>query len=249
MTAPKFQLMPPLTPVEDTELRASIEAHGVLIAILVDEHGDVIDGHHRQKLAAELGVECPREVRDGLSDEQKRTMARTLNTARRMLTREQRRALIADQLKDTPDCSDNAIAKDLGVSDMTVGKVRADLESTSQIMKLAARQGADGKTRKQPAKKTAPTVATVDAGEIPVKMDTSKLRPTRRVTEAARMLGDFLNVLQYEVGKRGIEAVIAAMPESRREGARRRAADVGRWLPGGTDADHKESADNVSEAV
>ena len=151
MTAP-YQLLPPLAPDEMAELRASIEMHGVLVPVLVDENGVTIDGHHRLKLAAELGVECPTEIRTGLSDEQKRTLARTLNTARRHLTRDQKRALIQGQLLDTPGRSDNAIAKDLGVSDKTVTTVRADLQRRSEIPNVETRT--DTKGRKQPATKS-----------------------------------------------------------------------------------------------
>lgn len=159
MNAP-FQVMPPLTPIEEAELRASIEAHGIQVPVLVDENGDIIDGHNRVKLAAELGVECPRQVREGLTEEKKRTLARSLNTARRMLTREQIRGLIADQLKDTPEQSDRQIAKDFKVSDKTVGSVRRDLESSAEISAVQKRVGADGKTRKQPATKPRPPMTT-----------------------------------------------------------------------------------------
>jgi hypothetical protein len=43
-------------------LRASIRTHGVLVAVVRDQHGRIIDGHHRERIAAELGVACPVET-------------------------------------------------------------------------------------------------------------------------------------------------------------------------------------------
>ncbi|MFP3656254.1 hypothetical protein SB777_35685, partial [Burkholderia sp. SIMBA_052] len=84
----------------------------------------MLDGHHRAKIAAELGIECPREVREGLTDEEKRRLAITLNLHRRHLSQERKRALIAGQLLDTPEQSDRKIAASLGVHNETVNAVR-----------------------------------------------------------------------------------------------------------------------------
>jgi ParB-like chromosome segregation protein Spo0J len=153
-----YQIMPDLTAIEMAELRASIEVHGIQVPILIDENNVVIDGHHRQKLAAELGVPCPHEVRNGLTDEQKRVLGRTLNTARRHLTREQIRGLVAGQLRDAPEQSDRQVAKDLGVSPSTVGAVRADLVQQGDVSKLDTHK--DSKGRQQPATKPAKKAAT-----------------------------------------------------------------------------------------
>lgn len=42
-----------------TDLKDSIKRHGVLVPIFVDTDGTVIDGHHRQQYALELGLEYP----------------------------------------------------------------------------------------------------------------------------------------------------------------------------------------------
>jgi ParB-like chromosome segregation protein Spo0J len=152
MSAP-YQIMPPLAPVEMAELRASIEMSGVQVKIIIDEFGAIIDGHHRKQIVDELGIECPSDVRERLSEEQKRTLARSLNTARRMLTREQIRALIAGQLADTPHVSDRKIADALHVDHKTVGAERKAQVELGKIPQSDKRQGSDGKTRKQPVKK------------------------------------------------------------------------------------------------
>lgn len=128
MTAPVlFQFMPPLLPSEYAALTASIKAHGVQVPVLVDESGAIIDGHHRDQIAVELGIDCPREVRAGLTDAEKRTLAVTLNRDRRHLTRSQIQALIAESIKADPELSDRAHAQRVGVHHSTVGKVRAQV--------------------------------------------------------------------------------------------------------------------------
>jgi len=85
-----YQLMPALAPAEEEALRASIAEHGVMVPIMVDEHGTVIDGHHRQRIAAELGVDCPHIVRAELPEHEKRLQAVVMNMARRHSTDAQR---------------------------------------------------------------------------------------------------------------------------------------------------------------
>ena len=68
-----------------------------------------------------------------------------LNIARRHLTSEQKRGLIRDQLKATPEQSNAKIAKALGVTDKTVAVQRRELEAGSEIPRLSQMIGADGK--------------------------------------------------------------------------------------------------------
>ena len=124
--------------------------NGVLVPILVDGDGPVrriIDGNHRKRIADGLGYDCPEVVKDGLSDQEKRTLARALNLARRQLDQAGKRAIIADQLRETPGRSNNWVGKQFGVDDKTVASVRAALQATSEIPKLERTLGADGKCR------------------------------------------------------------------------------------------------------
>ncbi len=41
----------------ESALRASIERFGVLVAVVHDQDGRILDGHHRSRLADELGAE------------------------------------------------------------------------------------------------------------------------------------------------------------------------------------------------
>ena len=91
-----YQLLPPLTAEERAALIESIGTFGILQPIIVDEAGNVIDGHHRAEIAAELGVDCPRVTVPGLAEDQKLEQALMLNMARRHLDAEQKQALARD---------------------------------------------------------------------------------------------------------------------------------------------------------
>lgn len=141
-----YQVMPPLTADEYAELKSDIEQRGVMVPIEYDEHGNVLDGHHRLQICAELGItDFPTVIREGMTEEEKRTHARKLNMARRQLSREQRRDLILDEALEHPEKSDRQIAKELSVSPTTVGTVRAQAASEGQVSKLDTSTGADGK--------------------------------------------------------------------------------------------------------
>lgn len=145
MTA--YQLLPGLTPEEYAALLADIAANGVRVPIDVDENGQVLDGHHRSLIAAELGIDCPRRTVAGLTEAEKVAHALAVNVHRRSLSREQRRELLAVSLKSEPSASDVKHARRTGTSDKTAASVRRDLESTSEVPRLTERVGADGRTR------------------------------------------------------------------------------------------------------
>jgi hypothetical protein len=140
-------------------LRDNIAVHGVLVPILVDSDGprrEIIDGNYRKAIADELGYDCPEIVQPNLTDEEKRTLARALNLARRQLSTEEKRQLVADQLHETPDRSNRWVGKQLGVHHATVATVRAEMQATGQIIQLERTVGEDGKAR--PAIKQAQVV-------------------------------------------------------------------------------------------
>jgi ParB-like chromosome segregation protein Spo0J len=151
--AVRFQALPPLSPDEYQTLEQSILTHGILVPIVVDEHDVVIDGHHRQKIAKHHNLPCPREVKPSFTDAEKRTMALSLNIDRRHLTREQRRALVAESVKADPQLSDREHARRTGVSDKTAGAVRHELETNAEIPHSPERTTADGKPAPGPKPK------------------------------------------------------------------------------------------------
>jgi hypothetical protein len=123
-----YQVMPALTDDEYAALKGDIAEHGVLVPVEYDEHGVILDGHHRVRACQDLGIEgWPRVIRPGLTDADKRRHARVLNLTRRHLTRTQRRQLIADEVTADPNRSDRAIGRLLGVDHKTVGSVRREL--------------------------------------------------------------------------------------------------------------------------
>ena len=154
-----YQVMPDLTEDEYAELKADIKARGVMVPIEFDEQGNPLDGHHRLKICEELGItDYPKVIRAGMTEEEKRTHARKLNMARRQLSQEQRRDLIREQLRETPEKSDRQIAASLGVSDKTVGSQRKKLESGAEIPHLTTSIGADGKEYTKPTRHKTVTV-------------------------------------------------------------------------------------------
>jgi len=140
--------LPPLPDDQLEGLRSSISVNGVKVPIIIDEKKQIIDGWHRKMIADELEYDCPEIVEEGLTDEDKRTLARALNLARRQLNQDQKRQVIADQLIETPSRSNRWIAKQLGVSHPTVGSVREELEATGKIDQLAEVIGENGKRYK-----------------------------------------------------------------------------------------------------
>ncbi len=54
MSAPVFQVMPALTAEEREALREDIAERGVIVPVVQDQHGRILDGHHRSEIAAEL---------------------------------------------------------------------------------------------------------------------------------------------------------------------------------------------------
>lgn len=147
------QVMPPLSADEYKALKEDIGEHGVLVPVVVDGEGRTIDGHHRLRAWEELKAEgrnlpdYPVEVQEHLKTEEQKDLAWKLNMARRHLSRVQKQEVIADKLRQSPQWSDNRIAKLLGVHPATVGSVRRYLESTSQIEKFDRRIGLDNKQR------------------------------------------------------------------------------------------------------
>ncbi len=150
---PLFQPMPELNPEQFDSLRADIAQHGVLVPIVVDQHGRIIDGHHRAAFAAELGIDCPRKVRPVADDADAWDLAVTLNCARRHLTREQTREVIAAELRRRPADSDRAIARRVGCSHPTVAAVRWSLVDLGDVESLSTRTDSIG--RQQPVRRPA----------------------------------------------------------------------------------------------
>jgi ParB-like chromosome segregation protein Spo0J len=140
----RYQLFDALDPVTEAALRASIVKFGVLVPVVTDQHGNVIDGHHRMRLAEAEQVAYRTEVIEVESPEHATELALTLNADRRQLTRDQRREVVA-HLRELGH-SFRAIGNALGVS---VATAHADA-STVQDRTVAVPDrivGLDGRSR------------------------------------------------------------------------------------------------------
>ncbi len=129
-----YQLLPPLSDDDFKALHDDIALNGVKVPVEYDDAGEILDGHHRVAICKMLGLtDWPRFVRHDLSEERKRSHARSLNFARRHLSGAQKQAVIESHLKDAPDISNRAIAKDLGVDHKTVSAARRRLVDGGEI--------------------------------------------------------------------------------------------------------------------
>jgi hypothetical protein len=154
-----YQFMPDLAPEIFAALKADVAKRGVLTPIDVDENGYILDGHNRWRAHQESGRNeaPPVIVRSGLSEAEKMSFARRQNILRRHLSREEMRAVIAGQLRDTPERSNRSIAADLGVDHKTVGAVRKG--AGGEIPQVGERVGRDGKKYRSATKREGERIA------------------------------------------------------------------------------------------
>lgn len=169
MSAP-FQLFAVLDPATKSALTESIKRFGVLVPVVRDQHGNVLDGHHRAAIADELGVKYRVDVINTASEAEAQEIAVTLNADRRQLTPEQRRPVV-QHLREQGH-SLRAIGKAVGVSPE---QVRQDVAGVKDLTPPTSVRGQDGKT--YPAKR--PTI-------VPAK----DKREADRAQDALAVLGD-----------------------------------------------------------
>lgn len=130
-----YQLFPGLPDTVEAALRVSIERFGVIVPIVKDQDGNILDGHHRKRIADELGVGCPVDERFVVDDGEARALAVTLNTDRRHLSVEQRREVVMALRKDGHSL--RAIAGAVGVVHATVRRDLAGVSSDTPATKPA----------------------------------------------------------------------------------------------------------------
>jgi len=120
LKTPYVDLLPPLASHEFEALKADIKLRGVLQPILIDEDGNILDGHHRYL----IDKNAETKVISGLSEAEKIAFVLSSNNKRRNLTPEQRGELrqrnieVANRLKeeDPKKWTQAKIAVALGVS-------------------------------------------------------------------------------------------------------------------------------------
>jgi ParB-like chromosome segregation protein Spo0J len=87
--------LPALSDDERTRLSESIALDGVIVPVIKDQDGTIIDGHHRAAIAEGLGIDYPVTVLT-VDEERRERLAITLNWARRQLSSYDGWAMIAD---------------------------------------------------------------------------------------------------------------------------------------------------------
>jgi hypothetical protein len=187
-----YQVMPALTASEIDELRESIRKHGIKVPIVVSPDGEIVDGHHRAQIAAELRVMCPQQIEIGTPAEL-RSLAYSLNLDRRQLSREQKRELVEQSLRADPQLSNREHARRTGVADTTVAPIRDELEGRAVIPHVAERTDSVG--RQQPARKPTPEGEAFLDNHLASDPDIALLADRKRVQQALAKAWSFT---QYE---------------------------------------------------
>ncbi len=124
LKTPYRDLLPPLKNSEREALASDIAKNGVLHPVVIDEDGNILDGHHRYALCKS----APTVVVAGLSDDEKQAYTIRANLARRNLSCDQTREVakrqrdIARRLResDAKRWTQEAVGALLGVAQQTV---------------------------------------------------------------------------------------------------------------------------------
>lgn len=150
MTTAPLQLFDALPSHIEDALRASIQRFGVLVPVVKDQQGRIIDGHHRSRIADQLGIKYRIDVMQVASDEEAREIARTLNSDRRQLTEDQRKEIV--RVLREQGHSVRAIAGALGVGKSTVDRDVSGLSRAGQLEEpdRVVRQGGGSYPAKRP---------------------------------------------------------------------------------------------------
>ncbi len=143
-----YQAYKDLDAATEAALRASIERFGVLVPIVKDQHGNVLDGHQRARLADQVGESYPIRIIDVADDAEAREIARTLNEDRRAMPKAERLP-VETHLREQGH-SLRAIAGAVGVSKDTVANDLSGVYPSTP----ATTTGLDGKS--YPARKAPP---------------------------------------------------------------------------------------------
>lgn len=208
----QYQLLPDLPADDYARLKADIAQRGVLVPVELDEHGNVLDGHHRVKIADELGIEYPTVTRIGLAEHEKRLHAVSLNLARRHLTDAQkvlvgrtlepdvrqaaddRRRANLKQNQVAPSVANATLGKPLTRKDVVAEVHRTDDEVARQV---GLSKGADSKAGAtyrrakatlEKAEKIAPDVAAkAEAGELTMREVAKQVRQVEKAQKVAEI--------------------------------------------------------------
>jgi hypothetical protein len=168
---PLADLFPLMEGADFDELVADIKAHGLREKIDLYK-GQIVEGRNRYRALQRLGIDpsadptkyfrkaiYPHTVGGDIAPHEQDNDARvrayiiSKNIHRRHLTAEQKRKLLVELVKASPEKSDRTLAKEAGTTHPTIAKARRQAEATGKALPVEKRAGADGKVRKQPARR------------------------------------------------------------------------------------------------
>lgn len=203
-----YQILPPLSASESAALQDDIAKRGVQVPIEMDDQGNVLDGHHRLRICKKLGIsDYPTIIRVGMDDDEKLEHILALNLARRHLTREQRRELVA-ALRNLK-WSTRKIADRVGISRQTALNDLSGVKNLTTDLpdRVTGKDGKSYRARKPSVIAKTPT-ETKQALNALAQVDTEALPKTildtRRVKRLAR---------EHEAIQRAREFVATDMPD------------------------------------
>jgi ParB-like chromosome segregation protein Spo0J/SAM-dependent methyltransferase len=200
---PIIQPFPPLDDATEAALRASIERWGVLVPVIVDQDGRLLDGHHRRRIADELGIEYPRRTVGVADNDEALEVAETLNLDRRhVIDVAQRREIVAELRRQGHSL--RAIGGAVGVDDKTV---RNDLARTGAEGSAPDEiRGRDGKTYPSAPKPQPESLPYPDEDSVLDKLGAGATRgEARAIVDAVR---------QAHAGDVPVEALAEAVAEA-----------------------------------
>jgi hypothetical protein len=221
MTAIGFHQLADIFPLvegaEFDELVADIKAHGLREKIDLHQ-GKIVEGRNRYRALQRLGIDPSADPtkyfrkaiyahtvggeiapHEQSNDDRVRAYIISKNIHRRHLTVEQKRDLIAKVIAAKPEASDRQIAKQVKADHKTVAKARKKAEATGEVSPVEKRTGADGKARKQPAKKTAKQ-------ELAAKRRARASRKAEREAEDRRAVRALAGYDEHEAEARAVAA-------------------------------------------
>jgi ParB-like chromosome segregation protein Spo0J len=154
---PLAAAFPMMGEAELDDLAADIKKKGLHTPVTVDEEGRLLDGRNRLEGCRRAAVR-PRVYVFGGDDAEAVRFIFSVNFHRRHLINEGKITAIKKVLELYPDFSDRAIARLVGASPATVGKVRADTEPLMSTDGHKPRTEASGRKARgvKPGTRTAP---------------------------------------------------------------------------------------------
>jgi ParB-like chromosome segregation protein Spo0J len=210
---PLADIFPLMEGAEFDELVADIKANGLRDPIVLFE-GKILDGRNRYRACLKAGAEpCPECSALNYLGDDPTSFVISKNIHRRHLTAKQKDELLAKLVAAQPEKSNRQIAKEAGVSHPTIAKARRQAESTGKALPVEKRTGADGKARKQPAKKRPSRpkdVIVQSAGKTTAEVHAEVVAAMRAAAPAADdLLAEKLRAAEIKI--EGLESEVAEL--------------------------------------